>query len=249
MPKFPIEATLNPITALASGLRKNQPPILKGEDLTALKAISAAVVEEHQPVLPSELMWCNILSFSFFRLFRIWGLGAQLAERETNQGKLFHTLEYDEIRPAIEAQISAIQGDIMTLQEVFRKFSAVDSENPNLAIKQVFHHILGRDYVIKASALHKALLSASEPFNDESLKEDLKTSTESILEALRLAASELRDDVLTVEKLRSRLAEVKISTSVIHSQSDRLLNQELKLIQNIERSQANLARLAKMRGA
>jgi hypothetical protein len=223
--KFHISEVLSPEKALSTGLRSNQSLLCEGESASSMRAIAGAVVSEFNPISPTEYMWCNILTISYVRLFRCWGLGAQLAERETNQGKLFNTLEYNEIRPAIESQISAIQGDTMTLQEVFRKVSALDSENPNLAIKQVFHHILGRDYVIKASALHKALLSASEHFNDESLKEDLETSTESILEALRVAASELRDDVLTVEKLRSRLAEVKISTSVIHSQSDRLLNQ------------------------
>jgi regulator of replication initiation timing len=248
MPKFPTEFTLNPVTALSSGLRSNSAPILKSEDLTALKTIAAAVVEEFEPVQPTEWMWCNILAFSFFRIHRVWNLSAAVSEREQTHGTLFHSIELDELRPAIEGTIQSIHADMMTLEDTFRRLSGDSPTIPLQALLQVFRYIQGRDYCPNPSSLHKALSEALETLNDTTPKEALKEAVESILEGLRGVIAENRQSILEIERLRERLSSTSIATAAIHRDSDRLMAQEMKLIQNIERSQANLYRLAKMRG-
>jgi hypothetical protein len=79
-------------------------------------------------------------------------------------------------------------------------------------------------------------------------RDDLKEAVRGILEGLRATIAEQRESILHIESLRARLSSTSIATSAIHRDSDRLLNQELKLIQNIEKATTNLARLARMRG-
>jgi regulator of replication initiation timing len=109
--------------------------------------------------------------------------------------------------------------------------------------------IQGRDYSNSSPALQEALSDALETLNDTSPEDEIKEAVRGILEGLSKVISDNRNSILEIERIRARLSTTSIATSAIHRDSDRLLNQELKLIQNIERSQANLARLAKMRGA
>jgi hypothetical protein len=249
MPKYPLSDVLDPEKALATGLRTGVPTILKGESLIALKAISSAIVDEFQPISATEWMWTNVLAYSYFRLHRVWFIANQVAEREQSHGVLFHSVEMDALRPVLESTIQSITSDIYTLEDTFRRVSAQGSGVPDLAIKNVSLHIMGRDYCNDPSELHKALSEALEHFDDESPKKSLKEVTEFILEAMRGTIAENRQSVIEIERIRARLSSTSIATMSIHRDSDRLLSQELKLIGNIEKATSNLARLAKMRGA
>jgi DNA repair exonuclease SbcCD ATPase subunit len=249
MPKYPYDDTLNPEKALATGLRLNQPPICQGESLIALKTIAASVVDEFAPKSFSEFAWCNILTMSFFRLHRCWFLAAQVSAREQSHGTLFHSVEMDSLRPLIEEIIQSIMIDLETLQDVSRRVLAEVQEIPLAALRQIIVIIQGRDYSNSSPALQEALSDALESLNDTSPEDEIKESTEGVLEALRATIAEQRQSILEIERIRARLSTTSIATSAIHRDSDRLLNQELKLIQNIEKATTNLARLAKMRGA
>jgi hypothetical protein len=248
MPKYPLSEVLNPEKALATGLRTNSPPICQGESLIALKAISAAVVDEFSPVSATEWMWTNVLVFSYYRLHRVWGLAAQVSEREQSHGTLFHSVEMDSLRPAIEEIIQSITNDLGTLQDVSRRVLAEVQEIPMQALLQVFMVIQGRDYSNSSPALQEALSDALETLNDTSPKDDLKEAVRGILEGLREVIATNRQSILEIERIRSRLSSTSIATSAIHRDSDRLLSHELKLIGSIEKATSNLARLAKMRG-
>jgi hypothetical protein len=248
MPKFPYDDTLNPEKALATGLRLNQPPICQGESLIALKTIAASVVDEFSPKSFSEFAWCNVLAMSFFRLHRCWYMSSQVSERQQAHGTLFHSVEMDSLRPAIEEIIQSITNDLMTLQDVSRRVLAEVPEIPFAALRQVFIAIQGRDYSNSSPALQEALSDALENLNDTSPRDDLKEAVRGILEGLREVIATNRNSILEIERIRSRLSSTSIATSAIHRDSDRLLNQELKLINNIEKATTNLARLAKMRG-
>jgi hypothetical protein len=248
MPRFPLSEVLNPEKALASGLRTNAPALVKGEDLTALKTIAFAIVEEFTPKSATEFMWCNILTFSYFRLHRVWGLAAQVSEREQSHGTLFHSVEMDSLRPAIEEIIQSITNDIGNLQDVSRRVLAEVQEIPLAALRQIIVVIQGKDYVSSSPALQEALSDALESLNDTSPEDEIKESVRGILEGLREVISDNRNSILEIERIRARLSTTSIATSAIHRDSDRLLSQELKLIGSIEKATSNLARLAKMRG-
>jgi hypothetical protein len=241
MPKRPFAQTLNPEQALSSGLRTNSPAIVKGEDLTALKTIAASLTEQYKPVLPTEMMWIQLLAYSFFRLHRLWNLSAQISERELTSAKLFHTLDYDYLRPVIEQDIQSLQNDITALQGIFKR--VLENELPQVAVEHFLIIIADRSPPTVQTLFADSLQIL------KNAPEDLREAIEAVLSGLREEISKNRATIVEIESIRSRLADLKINTSSNHKDSDRLLNQEMKLIQTIERCQLNLAKTAKQRKA
>jgi hypothetical protein len=74
MPKFPFAETFHPEKALSIGLKGSVPAILDSDEVRKLKTISSAFQDFYQPESPLDFLWLQILSMSFFKLQKCWGV-------------------------------------------------------------------------------------------------------------------------------------------------------------------------------
>jgi superfamily I DNA and/or RNA helicase len=241
MARHPLESVLIPAEAFTNGLRSGTAPITSSEDLTAITTLAHAFTKQYQPVLASEFMWVQILTYSFFRLHRLWGMASQVVERETNHATIYQSLEYDDLRPVIEQNIQSIQNDIKTLQDTFKR--VLEVELPLVAMEQALCCIAENSPPTVQNLFANCLQAL------KNAPEELGEAVEAVLQGLREEIAKHRGTITEIEAIRSRLAEVKISTSAIHKDSDRLLNQEIKLIATIEKCEKNLAKSDRQRKA